>query len=220
MMNGNPSGDVPMTFMERPSFINVGMMRMKTMVLCHNSVLVRVVYVNSHSGNVGPRPTFQIYVLWILSSFAIRYSLFHSSLFFFMIRQTSLILFPLLFRCLLPFLSTIFLFFFLIIFFATLFKIVLHLGTSYVHSPSLQQTAQEVRCVLVVRCLGFRGCRYNKFQVVSGITILVKREMGERAPSPTEYPSCNCKQFRRRVIEQCMIIQEEDTVLETVRVNW
>lgn len=39
MVNGNLNGDGPLTFVEHSPFIDVGMTRMRTMVLHHNSVL-------------------------------------------------------------------------------------------------------------------------------------------------------------------------------------
>lgn len=46
-----------------------------------------------------------------------------------------------------------------------------------------------VRCIFVPKCLGCRGCRYNRIQGVPGATVPVKSEMENEVPRAVEYSS-------------------------------
>lgn len=62
MMNGDPKGEVPLTFMEHYLFIDLNMKWMTTIVLHRNSVVVAVVRLNIYETYVGPYSTFSSFL--------------------------------------------------------------------------------------------------------------------------------------------------------------
>lgn len=62
VMNGNPSGRVPLTFMERCPIIDLVMTRIRTMLLRYLFVVVAVVLVNIYQKYADPSPACKNYV--------------------------------------------------------------------------------------------------------------------------------------------------------------